>query len=82
MSTQRNDLSEEGRQPKQEIPVIKVLRQDPLGDANLKGNSQILVIDDEKAKLPRLADREARQTDHDVMGNRHYGDINSRQIAK
>ena len=82
MSTQRNDLSEEKRQPKQEIPVIKVLRQDPLGDANLKGNSQILVIDDKKAELPRLVDREARQTDQDILGIRRHGDVNSRQKAK
>ena len=47
-SSQRNELSstksEEGRQ---QVPVIKVLRQ---SDSNLKGNSQILVIDDEKAE--------------------------------
>ena len=56
--------NEEGRQ---QVPVIKVMRQ---SDANLTGNSQILVIDDDTAELKRLVDREPPKTEQDVMGTR------------
>ena len=66
-SSHRNELSisstkiEEGRQ---QLPVIKVLEQ---SNANVTGNCQILVIDDEKAEE---VDSEAQKIDQEEMVTR------------
>ena len=85
LSSQRFKLShansEEGLQLKREIPEIKVLTKDLLDDANLKGNSQILVIDDDKAELKTFLDREPRKTEQNAM-RAHQGVGNFRYLQK
>ena len=75
-SSHRNEVSStKSEEVRQQVPVIKVLRQ---SDANLTGNSQILVIDDDKEEV---VEKEARKTDQDVVGSRQ-GDAYSWELQK